>query len=655
MFLKKNKNWLESYASNLPTPKRNFRPWLLVIVAVIVLLGWLFIPLFFNGTIIALRANDIYSRIRVVEESVGKLDLIKVNEESKMIVSDLREIKYRLERLGPLTKVPPLKRIDGVLIKFTSASAELLEGYNEVLLVFTELEIDGSEESLLLHLAQSGNKKFILELIANNSEKLIRAENKIEQAKKELEDISIGELSGLLGRELLLVNNLLSDVTDKSSAILPLLRHLPEIAGLGEERNYLLLFKNNMEMRPTGGFIGSYGLLKIKDGMIISLETDDIYNLDKQSIGKLQVDPPWPMKTYFNRQSLFLRDANWSPDWPTSAKQIEWFWDVERVNAGLLPIELDGIIALNPDFIANILELTGEVEIDGIKFNHKNFALELEMAVEFDYVDRGIPEEQRKNIIGDLSKILLDRVFDLSVFELADFLSIMKRNANEKNILVWFKNLQVQNYVSSRNWAGEIRESDGDFLYVVDANLGALKTDQVMRKSIDYSLSVDESGQLIARAEITYNHLGEKVTALISNYRTFTRVYTPDKSWLIRAYIKEGDQITEYSIPDQVAIDTENNKRSFGLFFTVNIKTSKTLVLEYRLPEAVKEKYLSGVYKLIVQKQPGTIGHPLKIDLKFDQPIRDYYSGVHASGKDTKSLWFDHSLITDYELKVNFK
>jgi hypothetical protein len=651
----KKKNWLQSYAQDYSRPQRSYRPWILVVVIIFAFLAWLLIPLVVNGAIIILRIGDVSERVDVIKEAVTDFDLKQVGVHSKEIVTDLKEIKLKLGKLGPLAKIPPLKRLVELSSTYVSASVELLEGYNEILTIFTELQVEGGEEALLLNLAQSGNKKVILELISTNEEKLVQAELKIATAKSELATISVSQLSGLFGKQLIIVNGLLNEVTEKSSAILPLIRHLPEIAGLNEEKTYLLLFMNNMELRPTGGFIGSYGLLKVKDGVIVSLETDDIYNLDKHSIGKLKIDPPWPMMTYFNQKELFLRDANWSPDWPTSAKTIDWFWQAERINAGLPPTEVDAIIALTPDFIANILEITGDIEVDGITFNHKNFALELEMAVEFDYVDRGIPSDQRKDIIGDLSKIMFVKIFDLSFWELTEFMTLLKQNFVNKNIISWFKNPEIQAHVSSRNWAGEVSREEGDYLYVVDANLGALKTDQVMRKSINYSLRIDDQGDLIAKAEITYDHRGEKVTALINNYRTYTRVYVPEKTWFNRVYLKEGDQIVDYAIPSQVNIEDEFGKRSLGLFFTVGIGKTKTLILEYRLPETIKEQYLARVYKLIVQKQPGTIGHPLKINLNFDRTISDYYSTVSAKNKEFRSLFFNTSLETDYQLEVNFK
>ena len=34
----------------------------------------------------------------------------------------------------------------------------------------------------------------------------------------------------------------------------------------GQEKTFLILFQNNLELRPGGGFIGSFGILKVRHG-----------------------------------------------------------------------------------------------------------------------------------------------------------------------------------------------------------------------------------------------------------------------------------------------------------------------------------------------------------------------------------------------------
>ncbi|MFA5318027.1 MAG: DUF4012 domain-containing protein [Patescibacteria group bacterium] len=108
-----------------------------------------------------------------------------------------------------------------------------------------------------------------------------------------------------------------------------------------QEQVYLILLQNNTELRPTGGFIGNYGILKIKEGRITSLYIDDIYNLDKLAEEKLEIIPPEPLRKYFNRERWFLRDINWSPDFSISAHRA---WAMYLLEGG--QEKIDGIIAV---------------------------------------------------------------------------------------------------------------------------------------------------------------------------------------------------------------------------------------------------------------------------------------------------------------------
>jgi hypothetical protein len=92
----------------------------------------------------------------------------------------------------------------------------------------------------------------------------------------------------------------------------------------GEEKTFLILFQNNMELRPGGGFIGSFGILKIRDGRVTKFDVHDTGNFD----GRIPdtVTPPYPMEQTLKIHSWKLRDSNWSPDWKENALQAIDFY-----------------------------------------------------------------------------------------------------------------------------------------------------------------------------------------------------------------------------------------------------------------------------------------------------------------------------------------
>ncbi|MEK7652985.1 MAG: DUF4012 domain-containing protein [Patescibacteria group bacterium] len=430
---------------------------------------------------------------------------------------------------------------------------------------------------------------------------------------------------------------------------------LSEILGAEGEKNYLFVFQNNMEMRPTGGFIGSYGLVTIKNGKVDEIFIDDVYNLDKLAEGKLVVPAPWPMQEYNKQKNWYLRDANWSPDWPTSAKQILWFFSEERKAAGLPATKIDGIIAITPDFVADLLEIIGPINLEGIEFSHDNFAMALERFVEFEYYERGLPKSERKDIIGDLTGEIKNRISNFSTRELFDLWVTTKSNLDRKQILIYFFNEDLQKIISDNNWSGEVKSGEGDYLLVIDSNLAALKTDSVMKKSIKYELNNSNvNGDLIAKVAITYRHQGKEIKDLISRYRDYVRVYAPAGAYFLKAYFQEGDKISDLKIPSEVAIGDDLGKKYAGVFLTVEPQKEKTLVFEYRLPENIKENYKKGLYKFCVQKQAGTVGHDLKINLNFNQRISTYESDVKPSYFKGSSISWQTDLMVDREFQIKF-
>src|SRR3989344_6466262 len=169
---------------------------------------------------------------------------------------------------------------------------------------------------------------------------------------------------------------------------------LPKVLGLGQEKTYLFLLQNSNELRPTGGFIGTVGILKLKNGQIISFNTNDVYDYDRFAINKkMAVIAPEPLKKYLNVASWYLRDSNWSADFPLAAKKIEWFYHEEAglSDSALENIRIDGIIAITPKMVEDVLSALGAVEVDSFIFNKDNFVSQLQYLVEVGFQAQKVP------------------------------------------------------------------------------------------------------------------------------------------------------------------------------------------------------------------------------------------------------------------------
>ncbi|MDD4272047.1 MAG: DUF4012 domain-containing protein, partial [Patescibacteria group bacterium] len=181
----------------------------------------------------------------------------------------------------------------------------------------------------------------------------------------------------------------------------PLSQMIPALAGYPNEVKYLVMLENSDELRPTGGFLGTYGILKIKDGDILSFDMHDIYHLDMPVQDKINIAPPEPIRKYLN-DKWYMRDSNWSPDWPTAAKTISQFYQTEsNLNPEVEKIpKFSGVIAITPKLITDFLKITGPIIIEGQSYNENNFQDLLQYRVEKGYQVLGVSSWQRKEVIG---------------------------------------------------------------------------------------------------------------------------------------------------------------------------------------------------------------------------------------------------------------
>jgi len=157
-----------------------------------------------------------------------------------------------------------------------------------------------------------------------------------------------------------------------------ILKIIPEILGLdGRRREYMVLFQNESEIRPTGGFIGSYGLISFQKGRLIDFEVKDIYEADGQLKG--HVEPPWEIKAHLGEANWYMRDANWNPDFVKTSADIQWFLEKETQK------RVDGVVGIDLAVVRAMLGVTGPIKVTDFKetidkdnlYEQANFMLKL--------------------------------------------------------------------------------------------------------------------------------------------------------------------------------------------------------------------------------------------------------------------------------------
>jgi hypothetical protein len=362
-----------------------------------------------------------------------------------------------------------------------------------------------------------------------------------------------------------------------------------------QEKTFMILFQNNMELRPGGGYIGSFGILKVKNGKVTLLQTHDLSNFD----GRVPdgVVPPYPIKETLKVTSWKLRDSNWSPDFPTNAKKAEEFYYMGKGEE-----KFDGIIAINTNILTSFLKATGPVEIEGYPgtYDSENAVLNLEYQVEQGAYDQGAKRGDRKLVLEPLAKSILEKAYSLDNSKKLELAEIVLDDLNKKDIQLYFKDAGLNSHAQLAGWSGEINSGwNDDYLAMIDANLGSLKSDYFMKRSFEYRVDFS-GGAPKAQLKITYNHTGKAKDWMTSDYLSYLRVYVPRESWLVDAK----------NIGDKKFVD-ELGKKYFGTIVTVKIGQSKTIEFDYNLPK----DFSASDYNLLIQKQSGVSDIPGKITI----------------------------------------
>lgn len=413
---------------------------------------------------------------------------------------------------------------------------------------------------------------------------------------------------------------------DQLSALVPTLEQVvghgadyakffADASGQPGTHRYLILFENSAELRPTGGFPGSYGVVTFTDGKLTDFFVDDIYNPDGQI--KQPVVPPGPLQHI--TPDWGMRDANWFPDFPTSARVIEEFYPKERNGQ-----TVDGVITVNPNIVTDILKITGPISMPkyGLTLSSDNFINAIQNQIEY-VADRAQPKE----VLTDFAPLLLEKLRAASSDQWMAIFNSVIAGMDKNNVLMYFNNLQLENFADNQGFAGQLYQGQGDYVMPVISNVKGSKSDAVTDTSLSMTTTFD-GNDAVHTLTITRTHNGGDSKYAFYNKKNpaYIRVLVPTGAQLVSidgqdqpagygplvnyakigfatnqtlakweaSAVAQGDGITSYQ---------ESGKTEFGFWLLTDPGQTKTVTLTYRVPNAVS----NGAYNLYFQKQPGLV------------------------------------------------
>ena len=294
--------------------------------------------------------------------------------------------------------------------------------------------------------------------------------------------------------------------------------------GAEESRRFILIFGNTSELRPGGGFFGSFAAVEVKRGGLQSLTVHDVNEVDRTIAA--DIVPPEPLQAIARRWRT--ADANWFFDYPTSAGKIKEFFERSDFYNGK---KVDGVIAVTPLVIRDLLEAAGPVTLsDGTVITPENFLVEIQAEVQEGQTG-GDPAPKR--ILAELAVSLRDRLAALPEEKLAALLEKAPAWIAEKDLMIFVGDDALRKVLSAYRADGALyplpRDFRGDYLAAVTANIGGGKTDFVMKGVTKLESAIAADGTVINRLTVSRTHGAEKDHAWW--YRlpneSYLKVFTP--------------------------------------------------------------------------------------------------------------------------------
>lgn len=423
-------------------------------------------------------------------------------------------------------------------------------------------------------------------------------------------------------------------MTKGAKTLTSLLSVLPSILGIDGTKKYLVIFQNNMELRPGGGFIGSYGVLTLVNGKITDLAIHDVYDADGQLKG--HIEPPFAIRRHLPLVHWYLRDSNFDIDFGNVATTSAFFLNAETGE------KVDGVIGVDVAFVEKLLWAIGSVYVSDYKetVDADNIYTLTQSHAEKDFFPGST---QKKDFLRSLSLAIIAKFQDASKIPYLPLMNAVQESIAQKHVLFGFTDSSLQALFIANNLSSSVKKDAAqspntvsDFLGLSEANLGANKVNYFIRRKVDYNVAIDDLGRVTGTLTIKYANESKKNSLYEGDYKNYLRVIVPMDTRLISLAIDGVTQDIVRAVTDPSVYEKEKFSPPPGLEVEEVVQDGKTIVgflvvipkasvltitLTYILPEALNTNVPSPLYQLSFFKQPGTAPYTFSMSLSYPLPF----------------------------------
>lgn len=421
--------------------------------------------------------------------------------------------------------------------------------------------------------------------------------------------------------------SMLRDARTYSPYLAQLIRLYPSLIGVEGEKRYLLLLQNNTELRPTGGFIGSFIYIVFKDGKLAEFRPEDIYIPDGQLKG--YVKPPEPVETYlYQKGGWKLRDANWDPDFPQAVQTLLWFFEKGGYT------NIDGVATITLSAVQDYLKILGPLYLPDYD---KNIDAEGLYSFAQSQTEQGFfpGASNKRDVLGALTRAMTRSIHALTSEKYQELARLFFKHMRSKDIMMWAINAEVQEFIQLHQWDGALhlpscktQKCRTDYLYIVEANVGINKANCCIDRKVLYEvwLNADTTATSSVRLEYKNNNpiTPQPPKYYGGGYNNFLRLLR-DPSWELIEVLRDEKPVDMKTIVGEV--DDISRATSSGML--ADVGGGETHSFTYTYLHAKRMDYTQPQeYMLVIQKQPGLITN--EYEIQFHVPSNTSMKGIDS-------------------------
>src|SRR3989344_4738278 len=397
--------------------------------------------------------------------------------------------------------------------------------------------------------------------------------------------------------------------------------HTPNLFGINGKKVYLVLFQNNMELRPGGGFIGSYGLLTLNAGKIASFSIADVYDADGQLKG--HVEPPFAIRRYLKIPHLYLRDSNFDVDFAKGASS-----SAILLNAELGEI-VNGVLGIDVSFVRSILEAVGHMYVAEYKETVTSANL-YELTQSHAEKNFFPGSRQKKDFLRSLFSAMQSKLSSNDSVSYLEMAKSIDEAISQKHLLFAFSDKNMQDVFTINKWSSSLEgspdissKSINDFLGINEANLGVNKANYFVKRNVSHNVRIKENGSITGEVNIDFQNSSNKWPG--GDYINYLRIILPLNTTISSISFDGVSQDIIPAITDPLIYEAKNfikplgleierydqsGKTIYGFLMDVKAGKSKKVKIEYDLFQSIPLGSQPFSYNLQIFKQPGIDSYP---------------------------------------------